>query len=253
MRVAVIIPTLGDDGALQRLLARIARLDPPADEVVVVDGAADAAGEACKLACRNSGANWVATHPVRGGQLALGAARAHSDVLWFVRVDCEPHVAAIAAIQHSIAAGAVGGYFRFHFTEPATRAKRLLERCIAWRCRWGTVYGDQGIFVTRAAYGTTPGFAVQPLFEEVALVRALKRTGRFVAVPLPVTVSSVSWERDGYLRRTLINRMLVFGWVCGISPVRLARWSGDRPRPAATGYGPSRGHSRSGSHEAHKG
>ncbi len=250
MRVAVIIPTLDDEAALQRLLARIARLDPAADEVVVVDGAA---AEACELACRGAGARWIPAHPARGGQLALGAARAQADVLWFLRIDCEPHLAAIAAIRRSIAEGAVGGYFRFQFADGPTRLKRLLERCIAWRCRWGMVYGDQGLFVTRAAYGATPGFAVQPLFEEVAMVRALKRTGRFVAVALPIAVSSRAWERDGYLRRALVNRMLAFGFLCGISPARLARWRGGHARAIPAGDGRSSGHSRSGGHEAHKG
>jgi rSAM/selenodomain-associated transferase 2 len=250
MRVAVIVPTLDDDAALQRLLARVGHLEPAPDEVIVVDGAAT---ETCEVACRNAGASWIPAHPGRGGQLALGAARAPAEVLWFLHADCEPALTAVAAIRRAIDAGAVGGYFRFRFGGAATRAKRFLERCIAWRCRWGMVYGDQGIFVTRAAYAGTPGFTVQPLFEEVALVRALKRTGRFVAIDLPITVSPRRWERDGYVRRTLSNRMLALAFSCGVSPARLARWYGGRLRPAPARYGRSGGRTRSGGHEAHKG
>jgi rSAM/selenodomain-associated transferase 2 len=250
MRVAVIIPTLDEDAALKRLLARLAQLDPAADEVVVVDGMA---AESCQLVCRGSGAFWIPAHPGRGGQLALGAARAQSEVLWFLHPDCEPHAAAVGAIRRSVEEGTVGGYFRFRFAGPATRFKRLLERCIAWRCRWGMVYGDQGLFATRAAYAATPGFAVQPLFEEAALVQALKRTGRFAALALPITVSPERWERDGYLRRALVNRLLALGFFFGISPARLARWRGGRLQPATAGRGRSSGHSRSGGHEAHKG
>lgn len=251
MRVAVIIPTLDDDAALQRLIARLERLAPAPDDIVVVDGAAS---DTCEALCRGVGALWLPARPSRGGQLALGAARAAAEVLWFVHAECEPHSAAIAAIRESVEAGAVGGYFRFRFGGPPSRTKRLLERCVAMRCRWGMVYGDQGIYVTRAAYEATPGFTVQPLFEEVALIRALKRTGRFASVPLPITVSPRRWERDGYFRRTLSNRMLALAFLCGASPARLARWYGGRLRPAPAGYG-SRGgrRSRSGGHEAHKG
>jgi hypothetical protein len=251
MRVAVIIPTLDDDAALQRLIARLTRLEPPPDEVVVVDGAASGS---CEALCRGAGVLWLAARPSRGGQLALGAARAAAEVLWFVQADCEPHVGSIAAIRHSIEAGAAGGYFRFQFGGAPSATKRLLERCIAFRCRWGMVYGDQGLYVTRSAYGATPGFTVQPLFEEVALVRALKRTGGFAALDLPITVSPRRWERDGFLRRSLANRMLALAFLCGASPARLARWYGGRLRPAPEGYGSrSAGRSRSGSHEAHKG
>ncbi|MGH8261424.1 MAG: glycosyltransferase, partial [Steroidobacteraceae bacterium] len=183
MRIAVIVPMLDDAAALQRLLARVGHFDPAPDRVIVVDGAATAS---CEHVCRGMGALWLPAHPSRGGQLALGAARAAVDVLWFLHADCEPHAAAIAAIRRSVEGGAAGGYFRFRFGGSSTRSKRLLERCIRWRCRWGMVYGDQGLFVTRAAYDATPGFTVQPLFEEVAMVRALKRTRRFVALDLPI-------------------------------------------------------------------
>ncbi|HXS27746.1 MAG TPA: glycosyltransferase [Steroidobacteraceae bacterium] len=251
MRVAVIIPTLDDDTALQRLIARLGRLDPAPHEVLVVDGAAS---ETCEALCRGAGAVWIAAHPSRGGQLALGAARAPAEVLWFLHPECEPHPASIAAIRDRIDSGAAGGYFRFHFGGPPNATKRFLEQCIALRCRWGMVYGDQGLFVTRAAYEATPGFTVQPLFEEVALVRALKRTRRFAGLDLPITVSARRWERDGFFRRTLANRMLALGFLCGASPARLARWYGGRLRPAPAGYGSrAGGRSRSGGHEAHKG
>src|SRR5690348_457758 len=137
MRLAVIIPTLDDDAALQRLLARVGHLDPAPDQVIVVDGAAS---PSCERACRSAGALWLPAHPSRGGQLALGAARAPADVLWFLHTDCEPHAAAIAAMRRSVTDGAAGGYFRFRFGGASTRSKRLLERCIAWRGRWGMVY-----------------------------------------------------------------------------------------------------------------
>jgi len=249
MRIAVIIPTSQDDAALQRSLASLAELDPCPDEVIVVDGAASAS---CQLACRAAGAVWLAGHPGRGGQLALGAARARADLLWFVHADCQPAPEAVRVIREAIAAGALGGYFRFQFSGTRGPAKRFLEHCIAWRCRHGTVYGEQGLFVTRAAYLATPGFSVQPLFEQVALVRALKRSGRFVALSVPVTVSPRRWESEGYWRRIMVNRLLALGFLCGMAPARLARWHGGVPTGALPRPGHD-GHSRSGGHQAGKG
>jgi len=233
MRVAVIIPTLDDAESLAGLLSRLAHLDPLPDELIVV-GAASAS---CELVCRSAGAAWLAAHAARGGQLALGAARARADVLWFLGTDCEPHRSAVAALRGAVAAGAAGGYFRFRFAGPRSRIKRTLERCIALRSRIGTIYGDQGLFVTRTAYEDTPGFALQPLFEEVALVRALKRTGRFVALSLPLTVCPQRWEYEGFLRRALVHRWLVLAFMCGVAPARLARWRGAHAQPAPAGYG----------------
>jgi rSAM/selenodomain-associated transferase 2 len=224
--LAVVVPTLNDDAALAHFLPRLAQLASPPDEVIVVDGAAS---EATAAICAKSGCAWIATPPGRGLQLGAGAmaaraARAQAHILWFVHADCQPHPDAARAIRESVRNGASGGYFRFRFGGERNFMKRLLEWCIAWRCRVAMVYGDQGIFVTRAAYDASPGFSAQPLFEEVALVRALKRTGDFVALELPMIVSARRWERDGFLRRTLHNRVLALGFILGVRSNTLARW-----------------------------
>lgn len=225
MRVSVVIPTLHDDAALSALLTTLSQCDPQPDEVIVVDGGNSASTQAV---CRQFGVQWVPSVRGRGVQLARGASMARADVLWFVHADGIPHINAIAAIRSALDHGANGGYFRFEFGGPRNALQRLLERCIAWRCRIGMVYGDQGIFVKRSAYDASPGFSREPLFEEVELVRTLKRRGRFVALNLPMIVSPRRWQRDGYLRRTLHNRALACGFVIGIAPSTLARWYGRR-------------------------
>jgi hypothetical protein len=55
-------------------------------------------------------------------------------------------------------------------------------------------------------------------------VRALRRSGRFIALPLPMTVSERRWQRDGLLRRTVRNRILALAYLLGIDPGRLERW-----------------------------
>ena len=223
-RLVVLVPTLNDDAALARLLPLLGRLARAPEQVIVVDGAAS---EATAELCRGAGCTWMPSPPGRGLQLSAGIAAARAagaDVLWMVHADCEPHALSAHAIRAAAVAGAAGGYFRFRFGGARSAPKRFLEACIAWRCRLSMVYGDQGIFVTRAAYDATPGIGPQPLFEEVALVRALRRTGRFVAVPLPMTVSERRWQRDGLLRRTLRNRTLALAYLLGIDPVTLERW-----------------------------
>jgi glycosyltransferase involved in cell wall biosynthesis len=232
MRVAVIVPTFDDDVALERLLSHLAYLEPGPDDVIVSDGACS---DATELLCRRFGATYVASRSGRGGQLALGAARARAaDVLWFLETICEPHADAVIAIHECVQNGAVGGYFRFQFGGATSFGKRMLESCIALRCQLGTVYGEQGIFVTRSAYARTLGFTIQPLFEQVKLVRALKKTDRFIPVPLPLGVSPRRWEKEGFVLRTLRNRALALGYMLGIAPAALARWNGARTSYAAS-------------------
>ncbi len=62
-----------------------------------------------------------------------------------------------------------------------------------------------------------------PLFEEVSLVRELRSAGRFDAVDATLGVSPRRWERDGWLRRTLNNRILALGYALGVPAEQLAR------------------------------
>lgn len=231
MRVAVIIPTFDDDVALERLLTHLAYLEPGPDDVIVSDGACS---DATQLLCRRFGAAYIPARSGRGGQLALGVARARADVLWFLETSNEPHADAVIAIQECVSRGATGGFFRFQFGGKQHWGKKLLEHGMALRSHFGTVYGEQGIFVTRAAYAQTVGFTIQPIFEQVKLVRALKRTKRFIPVPLTLGVAPKRWEQEGFVRRALFSRFLAFGHLLGVAPGLLARWNGTRMRYVAS-------------------
>lgn len=217
----MIIPVLNDTGALTVLLGRLQLQQPAPLEVIVVDGAAHAnvAG-----VCVAAGARYLTAPAGRGQQLRAGAARARGTVLWFLHADALVPANATAAIRDAVAQGAQAGYFEFRFSGARTWTKRVIEFFVAWRCRVATVYGDQGLFARREVYGRTPGFAATALFEEVPLVRALRRAGRFTALAAAIEVDCRRWERRGFWRQTAINRLLALGYAFGVSPERLARW-----------------------------
>lgn len=219
--IGVVVPTWHDDAALARLLPQLRVLRPAPLDVVVVDGAAS---DATRALVEAGGARWLAATPGRGPQLNAGARAVRGAALWFVHADATLRPDSLAAIAGALAAGAVGGAFRFSFEGVDTPTARLLERAIAWRGRFGMVYGDQALFATRAAFERAGGFADQPLFEEVPLVRGLRSIGRFVVLDAPVGVAPRRWQADGWWRRTASNRLLALGHALGISPRRLARW-----------------------------
>ncbi|MBI2379465.1 MAG: glycosyltransferase [Gammaproteobacteria bacterium] len=232
--VSAIIATYHDDAALDRLLGCLGALRPRPREILVVDGAAS---ETCRRLCETQGARWLAGEPCRGKQLLQGADAARGRALWFLHADALPSADAVAAIQAAIKAGAIGGYFRFAFQGPDAPWKRRLEPWINWRAEVGTPYGDQGIFVSRFAYGMEEGHEPVPLFEEVRLVRRLRRTRMFRALQTPLAVDPRRWERDGWLRRTLMNRLLATAYGLGCSAERLAHWYSRAKRSIARDSG----------------
>jgi rSAM/selenodomain-associated transferase 2 len=217
--IAVVIPVWGDKAPLARLLERIAAWRDPDLEIVVVAGDDDP--DTARVTAK-AGGRYLSSQPCRGRQLDLGARATTAAILWFLHADALPAAAACAEIRRTVAAGAVGGYLRFRFQGTPNPGKRLLAAAINLRARFGVPYGDQGLFATREAYGHTGGFPHQPLFEEVAVVKSLRRQGPVVALPLPIAVDPRRWERDGWLKRTLRNRWLALRYACGARPIQLA-------------------------------
>jgi len=221
--ISVVIPVLGDLQCLAGILADLKSIRQTAEgapnEIVVVDGAND---DDCADLCAKHECIYLATRPGRGHQLHQGAMTARNSVLWFLHADARPPVAAISSIRREIEGGAIGGYFRFRFRGDSTWYKKLLAWFINARTRLGVPYGDQGLFISKVHYSKTGGFPDTPLFEEVPLIQSARRHGRFVEIPVPIGVSPRRWERDGWLRRTLENRLLALGYMLGISPQALA-------------------------------
>ncbi|MFC3608181.1 hypothetical protein [Stutzerimonas tarimensis] len=64
---------------------------------------------------------------------------------------------------------------------------------------------------------------VEVIFPEVPLVRKSRRQGRFACLGRGLAVDPRRWQRDGWWRRSLRNRLLALGFALGLSPWRLAR------------------------------
>jgi rSAM/selenodomain-associated transferase 2 len=217
-RVAVVIPVLGDEAELARLLQLLRSQRPEA--IIVVSGRADALGAAL---CREHGCTYFETTANRGAQLDAGARVATAPVLWFLHADAAPPADALQAIEVAMRTGAESGCFRFAFQGPPTWYKRLLALLVTLRVQCGgMVYGDQGVFVRRDVYLQCEGFARQPLFEEARLIKRLRRRGTFVMLPQAIGVATRRWERDGWWRRALHNRWLAFRYMLGARPETLA-------------------------------
>lgn len=230
--ISIVVPVRDDTAALRELLTRVTPRLQSHDEVIVVDARQSAD---CRSACEHFGAIYQSQAGHRGERLNAGARVARNPILWFLHADAEPHPAATDKIRRTVAwAGkrhTVGGFFRFRFSGPRTWVKRLLEAAINFRTRTGTPYGDQGLFMSSEAFQAAGGFASTPLFEEVELVKRLRRAGRMRRLSVPIGVSPRRWEQDGWLRRTVHNRLLALGYALGVQPGRLAHLY--RREPAA--------------------
>lgn len=217
--LSVVIPSWREGPRLIEAL-RDARSAVPGAEIVVV--ACDESDEHRDLAMAE-GATWVACErPGRGAQLRAGAAGARGTALLFLHADTTLPEGAGALVTAVLdRPGVAGGAFRVRFD----RAHPLLDRLASLACTAhpATVYGDQAMFCSRAAYDAAGGFRAMPLFEDVDFARRLARVGRLVRLPARVTTSARRFERHGPTRQFVRNTLLLGAFLAGVPAERLAR------------------------------
>lgn len=218
--LTVVVPVLNEAESIGATLDAVRQLGPALELVVVDGGSADDT----RLRAEAGGARVIAGPRGRGSQMAAGAAVAGGEVLWFLHADTLPPSDAATHIASALGDPAVvGGNFEIRF-DGDFAAARFLTWLYRHLALLGLRYGDSGYFVRRSDYEAVGGFRPYPIFEDLDLLRRLRKRGRFVRVPAVVTTSSRRFRgRSFALVFAWWAVLQAFYWV-GVSPVRLGRW-----------------------------
>lgn len=222
--LSIVIPALNE---APHLPATLARCGLAGAEVIVVDGGST---DGTAARARALGARVITSAPGRGRQMNAGAAEARGDILLFLHADTLlPEGFAGRVVRTLARPGVVAGAFRLAIDAPGA-GLRLVELWAGWRSRGLQLpYGDQALFLGAREFRRLGGYRDMPLMEDFDLVRRLRRRGRVVTLPQAARTSARRWQSLGVFRTTVVNQLVVAGYLAGVSPARLARWYGRRP------------------------
>lgn len=220
MRISIIVPTLNEECHIVETLTALKKLegDP---EIIVVDGGST---DHTAALAEEQNVSVLRAERGRGHQMHAGAQRATGDVLWFVHADTIPPPDATLAIGAALANKRVAaGNFGLVF-DGESRAARQLTAVYPFLRLLNLCYGDSGIFVRREVYDRIGGFRPLALFEDLDLLRRLRRVGKFVHLRCRILTSSRRFEHRNFAMMWLQWTTLQLLYWFGCPPDRLARW-----------------------------
>ena len=224
--VSVILPVLNEREWLPRAIARL-QSQPWVHEVIVVD-ASSTDGTRAWLQEQNQ---LIVLDAPRGKgiQINTGAKMATGNILLFLHADCLLPSDAGGQIRNALGPEDVaGGCFLIRFDSGCKLSLKLIAAGINLRTTSArTATGDQAIFVRKEVFDCAGGCPNWPLFEDVELVRRIKKHGSFAVIKSAVTSSSRRYLRFGIFKTTFLMYALRLGFWVGVSPFTLKTWFDD--------------------------
>lgn len=233
--ISVIIPTLNAAPLLARTLAPLVGgvACGLVKQAIIADGGSD--DETIAIA-EAAGCDVVACARGRGAQLRAGAAIAKADWLLFLHADtCLDDAWTEEAARFMGGEGQRAAAFSLAFDDDSAGA--------AWVAFWAGVrsralklpYGDQGLLISRALYDSVGGYRDLALMEDVDIVRRIGARRLSILRSRAIT-SGDKYRRDGYLRRSSRNLVLLARYFLGADAAELAKGY-DAPLPQITPSG----------------
>ena len=209
--ISIIIPTLNEEGYLQ---ATLAGLNQPELELIVVDGGSS--DQTVQIA-GDCGAKVFVSPPCRALQLNYGARQAKGDILLFLHGDTILPQGFRELILDTCRSTSCAGAFELAINSPGP-GLRLIEKAANLRSRWLNMpYGDQALFMSAKLFRQVGGFPELPIMEDYVLVKKLRKKINLYILPLAVSTSGRRWNKLGVFRTTLINQLIIIGYLLGIS------------------------------------
>jgi hypothetical protein len=223
-RIAVVIPTLNEESNIAATLKSV-QLGENIQVVVVDAGSVD---NTVRIAL-DMGAQVFIAKKGRAYQMNHGATAAWSDIVLFLHGDTTLPQGFDKSVRTLLAqSGVTAGAFQLRIASHNSGV-RLIETLVRFRSTFfQTPYGDQGLFLKTSLFKELGGFPQMPIMEDFVFVQNLKKKGRIAIASDSVETSASRWERLGVVKTTLLNQLMIVGYLLGVPLALLAKWYGRR-------------------------
>jgi len=218
--ISIIIPVLNEVGTIAKTIST-AQTGKDIEIIVVDGGSNDGTIELVK----SLDVKLIYSLPGRSVQMNCGAKAARGNILLFLHGDTFLPLKFDELLIEIIAKpNIIAGAFELGI-RGRKRSLRIVERMVNWRSRYLQMpYGDQGIFLSAKIFAEIGGFPEIPIMEDFELIRKLRKRGRIGIVSKPVLTSGRRWQKLGIFKTTLINQVVIIGYLFGVSTKILAQW-----------------------------
>jgi rSAM/selenodomain-associated transferase 2 len=236
-KLAVIIPTLNEEGYLACTLRHVLNASPKPDEIIIVDGGSS--DNTIQIARQFPVRCIQLDKAGRGRQMNAGVKQATSNMYCFLHADTLVPGNFVSLIKSTLNDDkiACGGFISImkgqktrwlvslHNYVKTWYAALLSRPLLFFFKNWRMLYGDQVMFCRADVYQQCGGFDEEaPIMEDADFCLKAVHYGKIKLVPQRVYSSDRRVARWGFLKANIIYIVMATLWAWGVPPVKLARW-----------------------------
>lgn len=194
--MTVIIPTFNEAAHIQSTIQQLREHDTAhlIKEIIIADGGST--DDTVAIAEAANAIVVISNTKGRSAQMNYGATFATEDVLYFLHADTIPPKNFSSDIAVAVDRGFGAGCFMLSFDYD-----HWFLKANCWFTRFDVDairFGDQSLFVTRAAFEKAAGFCEKHIvLEDQHLIKRLKKITRFTIIKKPVLTSAKKYLENG--------------------------------------------------------
>jgi rSAM/selenodomain-associated transferase 2 len=223
-RISIIIPVLNEEENIQAAID--STFLSSNTEVIVVDGGSN---DRTIEVVKELGVILFSSRAGRAAQMNLGAKYATGDILVFLHADTRLPAGFDDLIRTTLGdvfrSGKlpIAGAFTLEIDDKSRRF-RWVEWGVKYRSRFLKMpYGDQAIFLRAQVFDEIGGFPDMAIMEDFELMRRLQKLGSIAIIDRSVITSARRWLQQGIFKTTLINQLMILGYLIGVDLDRLVK------------------------------
>lgn len=221
-KITIVIPALNEEKYIEQTI-RSAQNSKHV-EILVVDG-----GSTDKTIDKaiKAGARVIHSTSGRAKQLNCGAQQAKAEFIIFLHADTKLPANYAESVQSTLYNKKyIAGAFKLSLSSKK-KGMNFIAKVANWRAQiFQFPYGDQALFMKSTHFKEMKGFAEIPIMEDFELVCRLRKIGKIKICEKKVITSARRWEKKGIIMTTLINQMMVIGYLLRIPLPNLAEFYG---------------------------
>jgi rSAM/selenodomain-associated transferase 2 len=221
--LSIVVPLYREAEQLLALWRSLLPLRSAGVEILLINALSEPTDTDPSLAIAEAAGIPLLTAPRgRARQMNAGAALSQRPWILFLHADTRLPEDFLHLWTH-LPSQRVWGRFDVHI-QGSSWGLGMVAQCINWRSRCtGIATGDQAIFVRREIFQQLGGFPDQPLMEDIALSRALRRLARPHCLRQRVSTSGRRWDTHGLWPTIFLMWRLRWAYWRGADPQQLAR------------------------------